>query len=213
MASSLSSLHFRNQLSLFYKDLFKDFCKLVEDSWKGLQIHSLEGRSQFPGEELDLFVRDGGFVAEVSWMGHGLQMWLQIIWFLTYSKDRLTIILDEPDVYLHADLQRKLIRFIQGRFPQIIIATHSIEIMAEVEPENILVANRFSKKSKFVNSLSAVQNMIDQIGGIHNIHLARLWLSKRFILVEVIMGSGLQTEFSSIDTGKSSAFARIKVKG
>jgi len=184
IASSLSSLHFRNQLSIFYSDFFADFCKLVESSWKHLKVLSLEGRGQFPGEELALIVRDDAFAAEVSWMGHGLQMWLQIIWFLTYSQNKMTIILDEPDVYLHADLQRKLIRFLRGRSPQIIIATHSTEIMAEVEPGDILIANRFSRKSRFVNSLSAVQNVIDRIGSIHNIYLARLWLSKRFILVE-----------------------------
>jgi hypothetical protein len=35
-------------------------------------------------------------------------MWLQTIWFLTRAKDHETVILDEPDVYMHADLQRRL---------------------------------------------------------------------------------------------------------
>ncbi len=70
-------------------------------------------------------------------MGHGLQIWLQVIWFLTLFNSSEIIILDEPDVYMHADIQKRLIRFIKNKFPQVIVTTHSIEIMSEVEPEDI----------------------------------------------------------------------------
>jgi hypothetical protein len=117
-------------------------------------------------------------------MGHGLQMWLQTMWFLARSRDEDTVILDEPDVYMHADLQRRLIRFVRSRNPQLIVATHSIEIMAEVEPEDILVIDQGRREAKFADSLPAVQRVIDQIGGVHNLNLARLSTSKRCLLVE-----------------------------
>jgi len=114
VSSNLSSLHFRNQL-LLYKKYYSEFKKLSEKTWDGMKIQSLDSEINQP---ISLLVRDGNFVAEVSWMGHGLQMWLQTIWFLSRCSKSETIILDEPDVYLHADLQRKLIRLLKGKFRQ-----------------------------------------------------------------------------------------------
>jgi energy-coupling factor transporter ATP-binding protein EcfA2 len=111
-------------------------------------------------------------------------MWLQAIWFLTYTTPNDVVILDEPDVYMHADLQRRLIRLVRGRYNQIIIATHSTEILAEVEPDQVLVVDRRKKKSTFTTTRPAVQHVIHRIGSAHNIHLARLWSSRKFLMVE-----------------------------
>ncbi len=184
MGSSLAPLHFRNQLNLF-PDRFEEFKKLAQSSWSGLRIKTLERRGHLPDDvELSLLVQDSGFVAEVGWMGHGLQMWLQAIWFLTYTTPNDVVILDEPDVYMHADLQRRLIRLVRGRYNQIIIATHSTEILAEVEPDQVLVVDRRKRKSTFTTTLPAVQHVIHRIGSAHNIHLARLWSARKFLMVE-----------------------------
>jgi hypothetical protein len=184
LSSALAPLHFRNQLNLFYDFFFEDFKQIAEDTWPGLRITELTGRSVLPGGDLSLLVQDGDFVAEVGLMGHGLQMWLQAMWFLARIKKESTVILDEPDVYMHADLQRRLIRLLRSHYNQNIIATHSTEIMSEVEADQVLIVDRKENKSKFTTSLSAVQSFIEHIGGTHNIQLARLWSSKRFILVE-----------------------------
>ena len=184
MITSRSSLHFRNQLKVLYEH-FRNFKKIAETTWPGLRITSLEGREKLPGQgPLSLLVQDTDFVAEVGWMGHGLQMWLQTMWFLTYSEAADVVILDEPDVYMHTDLQRRLIRFVKDRDWQTIIATHSMEMMAEVEPEEVLVVDRRKDKSTFAPSLPAVQRVVNHIGSIHNIQLARLWSAKTLLLVE-----------------------------
>lgn len=184
LSSHLSSNHFRNQLSIFYKEYFDEFKSLAEESWPGLQIISLEGRNNLPDQPIELMVRDGDFVAEIGWMGHGLQMWLQTMWFITRSKDSHTIILDEPDVYMHPDLQRKLLRFIRSRNPQCLIATHSTEILSETKPNNILIIERSKKKSSFSTNLPAVQRIIEKIGSAQNLQLTRLWSSGKLLLVE-----------------------------
>lgn len=183
MSSSLSSLHFRNQLNVFF-ELFPEFQEIVEATWPGVRVLELIGQGKLHSKPLYLEVRNEDFVAEIGAMGHGLQMWLQTMWFLTRSKDASTIILDEPDVYMHADLQRRIIRFLRNRFPQILLTTHSVEIMSEVQPDEILVIDKRKPQSKFASSLPAVQRLIDNVGSVHNIHLARLWNAKRFILVE-----------------------------
>lgn len=184
MSSSLSSIHFRNQLNLLYDNYFADFKVLAEKNWPGLRIHDLDGRGKMPGPRLTLLVQDADFAGEVAWMGHGLQMWLQTMWFLCRIPASSTVILDEPDVYMHADLQKKLIRLLRGRFKQVILATHSIEIIDEVEPEDILIIDKKQKESSFASTIPAVQRITDNLGSIHNIQLARLWGSRRFLHVE-----------------------------
>ena len=85
---------------------------------------------------------------------------------------------------MHADLQRKLIRLLRNFNKQIIIATHSIEILSEVEPEEVLIIDKKKKESKFASSLPVVQQVINHIGGVQNLQLARLWNSRQCIFVE-----------------------------
>ena len=184
LSSSLSSSHFRNQLNLFYRSHFKSFQQLVEDTWPGVRVENLYGQGRPLQSPLDLHIRNEGFVGEIGLMGHGLQMWLQTMWFLTRSDTSTTVILDEPDVYMHPDLQRRVIRFLHGKYSQTILTTHSVEIMSEVEPENILIVDKSQEKSGFATSLPAVQRITENIGSVHNIHLTRLWTTKRFLLLE-----------------------------
>jgi energy-coupling factor transporter ATP-binding protein EcfA2 len=186
MGSRLSSLHFRNQLNLFY-DRFFDFKEAVERTWPGVSLQELQGQGGLTPlkRPLHLFVRNEDFVGELATMGHGLQMWLQAIWFLTLTEENGTVVLDEPDVYMHADLQRRLIRFLRNTYSQIILTTHSVEIMSEVEPNEILVVDKRRSSSGFASSLPAVQSLLERsIGSTHNLQVARLWHSRRFLFVE-----------------------------
>ena len=180
----LSSLHFRNEMNLM-PERFEDFKRLAEETWPDLRVQGLEEGSNEAGQRtLSLMLRDGDFIAEVGWMGHGLQMWLQTMWFLARVPLNSTVILDEPDVYMHPDLQRKLFRLVRDRYEQTIVATHSVEIMAEAEPSDLLVINRQKPRSEYVNSEPGVQFLIDHLGGVVNIHLARLWGSRKLLFVE-----------------------------
>ena len=182
--TSRSSLHFRNQLH-FMRQHFRAFAQLAESTWHGVSVSPVETKQLTPTDKgLSLFVRDLDFTAEVGWMGHGLQMWLQTMWFLTHAGQSACIILDEPDVYMHADLQRRLIRLLRTRRHQTFIATHSVEIMSEVEPDEILVIDRRKRNSTFAGSQPEVQSLLTNIGSIHNIQLARLNAAGRFIMVE-----------------------------
>jgi len=182
----LSSRHYRNELLLAKKStpqIYDDFCHLAESTWPGLRIYELTYNAAFD-EYIHFLIEDMHFTAELGLMGSGIQMWLQIIWFICRSYGSETIILDEPDVYMHPDLQRKLIKFVRNRFRQVIIATHSIEIISEVEPRNIITIDKDSKIMRYANSKKSVQNIIDGIGSIHNISLVRLANAKKCLFVE-----------------------------
>ena len=215
LSSNLSSLHFRNQLSVF-SDRFKAFKELAEATWPGLQVHPPTVVGRAPDTSWYMEVRNESFVGEAATMGHGLQMWLQTMWFLARVGQAHTVILDEPDVYMHPDLQRRLIRFLRARFPQVIITTHSVEIMAEVEAEDILVIDRSRRRSAFTRNLPAVQKLIDHVGSVHNIHLAKLWHARRLIFSEgddVRLLSQLQLAISTEATDPLSALPNIAIGG
>lgn len=181
--SQTSSRHFRNQLG-YFNEYYPKFKKLIESTWNGISLLEYNSGDRFTDMPPYLLIQEEAFSTEIGNMGHGLQMWMQTIWFLSKCANNSTVILDEPDVYMHADLQRKLIRFLKNEFPQVIIATHSIEIMSEVEPENIVIIDKTKKNSVFASDFKAVQKLTSNIGSIHNIGLARLWSANKLLIVE-----------------------------
>lgn len=198
--TNLACLHFRNQIHYFgnvsdgpqkyltdnsasaFPTRYDKFVRFTESTWPNLRIEG--GVTTSSEGELNLLVRDGSFVAEIGWVGQGLQAWLQTCWFLARCPSQSTIILDEPDVYLHPDLQRKLFRIVRDRFSQVLIATHSTEILAESNPDNVLVVDKSSKESRFAESLPAVQTVVNNMGGAHNLQLTRLWSARKCIFIE-----------------------------
>jgi len=184
MDSTLAPSHFRNQMHLLGGAAFTRLKSMAETTWGGLQIQELHISEDEEGLYLSLMVRDHSFVGEVSAMGHGLQMWLQVMWFLARNSDAPTIVLDEPDVYMHADLQRKLVRLLKGSGQQIMIATHSVEIMAEVDPSEVLIIGSDRARSNWAANIKGVQRVVDTIGGVHNLQLSRLATARRCLFVE-----------------------------
>lgn len=178
--SARAPQHFRNQLR--YADLveYNAFKQLAEDSWPGLQILEV----YMEDDRVYMIVRDRSFSGEISMMGHGLQMWLQTMWFLVRNRDATTLVLDEPDVYMHADLQRGLLRHLRQRHEQLIVATHSVEIISEAAPEEIVIIDGGADRSAPAADLAAVQEGIDGMGGVQNLQLLRMWDARRVLLVE-----------------------------
>ena len=175
----LSSRHFRNEINYFKKDKYAAFKALAEDTWDGLKLIGLEQS----GEYLSLMIQDAYFPCEIGLMGSGLQIWLQIIWFLCKANEANTLIFDEPDIYMHPDLQIKLFRLLQQRNIQIIIATHSVEIISLTEPNYLAYIDKSSREIKYANSSNAAQKIIDDIGGISNLSLLRINLTKKVLFM------------------------------
>ena len=179
--STLAPTHFRNQLRLLDHRV-EAFKQIAERTWSELRIDGVELVGRGDELHLELFVRDGPFVGEVAAMGHGLQMWLQLMWFLARSSGDGTIVLDEPDVYMHPDLQRRLVRFLLSRDQQVVIATHSIEMMSEVEPHELVPIDSSRASARRARDLRDVQQVVEQVGGVHNIEFARLSRAQRYLI-------------------------------
>ena len=63
---------------------------------------------------------------------------------------------------MHADLQRKLIRLLKGRHHQVIVATHSVEIMAEVDAQDVLIINRMAESAMQPAGMNALNPLPQQ---------------------------------------------------
>jgi predicted ATPase len=180
----LAYRHFRNQLWERPAD-YRTFKALLEDTWNGLKIQHLENDHGEAKNEFSLLVREGRFTSEISWHGHGLQAWMQTVWFLSRNEKSSTIVLDEPDVYLHADLQRKLIKLIESlNFRQAILATHSSEIIGDVPFSHVTVVQKRERVSKPATMATEIQSAVKSMGSLHSIQLAKVAYHGLIFLVE-----------------------------
>ena len=180
-STRLASRNFRNQL-FYYSEAFPAFKDLVESTWEELRVNPIESYFADDGRILQFFVRVRDFEAEIGWMGHGLQMWVQTMWFISQCPKEAIVVLDEPDVYMHADLQRRLIRFITPMFKQLLVATHSLEIIEEVPSDCIIPIDSYKRQIRPMGDESALHSISEELGSPLNIDLARIFISNRFIV-------------------------------
>ena len=182
MDTRLCSRHFRNELYMFKEEHYDTFVQIAQSTWPGLRINSLD--YDMYENKMNLYVYDAEYSAEIGLMGSGLQMWLQMVWFISRCSPDCTIVLDEPDVYMHPDLQRKIYKIVASRFKQVIIATHSVEIISAAEPYQIVTINKATRKMQYANNYKAVQSVITNLGSEHNLSLTRLGNAKKCVFVE-----------------------------
>lgn len=180
-ATRLASRNFRNQL-YYYNENYPAFRQLVESTWERLRVNPIETSYGDDGRYLSFFVRVNDFEAEIGWMGHGLQMWIQTMWFISQCSSDTIVVLDEPDVYMHADLQRRLVRLVMPMFSQVIIATHSLEIIEEVPSDCIIPINASKRKVLPIGDEKSLQLLTKELDNSLNIDLARIFVANKFII-------------------------------
>ncbi|MEH7831131.1 ATP-dependent nuclease, partial [Bacillus velezensis] len=173
---------FRN---IWYHDEedFNEFKDILEKTWSGMSIEQPK-RTDLLSNDLTMFCYENRIPREVFLSGNGFQIWLQLLTHLIKSKSADLIVIDEPEIYLHPDLQRKLITILRDLQVNVVIATHSIEIINEVEPDEVLVIEKRKKFAKRLTDLIGLQDVVEILGSTQNIHLTRLARGKRVLFVE-----------------------------
>ena len=167
IAGRLSSRHFRNQLRLMREDdSYEDFLNYALPWLDGMEIESF---GQHQGREepiLDVYYREVGsrVPKELVWAGDGIQVWLQILYHVYRVRKFETIILDEPEVYLHPDLQRKLVHLLEETGKQIILATHSSEVTAEANPGLVTLVDRSRRRARRAGNELDLQLLSSALG-------------------------------------------------
>lgn len=173
---------FRN--TWFYDNSrFEVFKEIIEETWKGVSIE-LPEQATVLSPVLNMYCSENRMAREIFWAGNGFQIWLQLLTHIIKSQNADFIVIDEPEIYLHPDLQRKLISILRDLEMNVVIATHSIEIINEVEPDEVLIIEKFKKRAKRLTDLIGLQSAVDILGSTQNIHLTRLARGKKVLFVE-----------------------------
>jgi len=183
LLSYRASRNFRN-IWYHFPDGFEEFRKTIQATWPGMDIQPPE---LMPGDEkpiLCMFCPEERVPRELFWAGFGFQVWCQMLTFILQAKEASLLVIDEPDIYLHSDLQRQLVGLLREIGPDIMIATHSAEIIAEVEPQALLNINKQFRSARHVRDSRELQEIFQILGSNLNPILTQLAKTRRVVFVE-----------------------------
>jgi predicted ATPase len=147
LLSHRASRNFRN-IWWHYPDDFEECRELVRETWPGMDMERPELYYDGP-QILRIFRPEQRFPREIYWAGFGFQVWCQMLTYVVRCRNDSIFLIDEPDIYLHSDLQRQLVGTLRDLGPDILMATHSAEIIAEADLGDLLTINRrFKSRSE-----------------------------------------------------------------
>jgi energy-coupling factor transporter ATP-binding protein EcfA2 len=177
-----ASRHFRN-FWYHQPEGFETFAALLSETWPGMEIQRPE--PQWSTEPtLVMFCLEERMTRELYWAGFGFQVWCQLLTHIQRAAGSTLLVIDEPEIYLHPDLQRQLIHVLRGVGADMLLATHSTEILNEVEPSDLLLIDKKKRRASRLSGAGDVQAAMTALGSNHNVQLTQLARHKRVVFVE-----------------------------
>ena len=163
---------------------FGEYRALVERWAPEIELGELTSRVSPTGLQLDLFYDDEGHRVpkEVCWAGDGLQVWLQVLYHVYRLRSVDVLVLDEPDIYLHADLQRRLVQILEEIDAQTVLASHSPEVLGEAHTDHVLWVDKSRRRA--VRGSDGLAQSAEAIGSQFNVRIARALRSSLALFVE-----------------------------
>ncbi|HEY2458543.1 MAG TPA: ATP-binding protein [Candidatus Acidoferrum sp.] len=213
-----ASRNFRN-IWYHYPERFDEFRAALIQTWPGMDIERPRvDPPERPGDKplLHMFCPEERIPREIFWAGFGFQVWCQMLTHLIQSRDRALFLIDEPDIYLHSDLQRQLLGLLRNLGPDILIATHSTEIIAEAETDDIILINKRRRTAHRIRDPSELRDVFAALGSNLNPLLTQVAKTRRTLFVE---GEDFQIlarfarKLGLINIANRSDFAVVPVKG
>lgn len=178
-----ASRNFRN-IWYHYPENFQQFRDLIRSTWPGMDIEIPEISVDAEKPILKMFCPEERYPREIFWAGFGFQVWCQMLTFIVRAKSDSLLVIDEPDIYLHSDLQRQLVSLLKEIKSDVLIATHSTEIVSEADPGDLLVINKKFRSAKRISDPVELQAVFGALGSNLNPTLTQLAKSRRAVFVE-----------------------------
>ncbi len=175
--------NFRN-IWYHYPEKFETFREFLTQTWPGMDIELPKVDYDYKKPRLHMFCPEERIPREIFWAGFGFQVWCQMLTHLIQSSDKALFLIDEPDIYLHSELQRQLLGLLRNLGPDILIATHSTEIITEAEPDDIVLINKRRKHAKRIKNPTQLAEIFAILGSNLNPILTQLAKTKRAVFVE-----------------------------
>jgi len=210
-----ASRNFRN-IWYHYPEEFEEFRELILQTWPGMDIEKPEVDRTHDKPVLHMFCPEARYPREIFWAGFGFQVWCQMLTFIVRNKDASLLVIDEPDIYLHSDLQRQLLEILRQILPDVLIATHSTEIITEADPNDLLVVNKRGQSARRIKNASQLQPIFGALGSNLNPTLTQLAKSRRAVFVEgkdFQLFAGFARKLGMDELANRSDFAVIPAEG
>lgn len=134
------------------------------EQWFGVKLLPPQYKKKV-STEIKVEYESSGKRYDIISAGSGFHQILILLAFYYGYDEVSTILFDEPDAHLHANLQSNILRFFMAQEQkQFIMATHSPEFIANVEVNNILsmlsgVPTKVQSTDVIVRALRDVENM------------------------------------------------------
>jgi energy-coupling factor transporter ATP-binding protein EcfA2 len=178
-----ASRNFRN-IWYHYNDDFNEFKSFVKSTWPGMDIDQPEVNILDSKPVLRMFCPEERIPREIFWAGFGFQVWCQMLTYIIKNKNSTLFLIDEPDIYLHSDLQRQLLGILKNLGPDILIATHSTELISESEINDILIINKTNKSGRRIKDIGQLREVFNVLGSNLNPVLTQIAKTKRVLFIE-----------------------------
>jgi hypothetical protein len=175
--------NFRN-IWYHYPEKFDKFREILQQTWPGMDILPPEREMSHERPRLHMFCPEGRIPREIFWAGFGFQVWCQMLTHLVQSDGASLFLIDEPDIYLHSELQRQLLALLRNLGPDILLATHSTEIVSEAEPDDIVLIEKHQRNAKRIKQPSQLIEVFAALGSNLNPILTQLAKTRRAVFVE-----------------------------
>ncbi|HAT7933291.1 TPA: AAA family ATPase, partial [Legionella pneumophila] len=176
-----ASRHFRNYW-YFFPNGWDKFSHMVSSTWPGMKLIPPELDSS--NRKISMFVEEYRITREIYWSGFGFQIWCQLLTHLSRTEEISLVVIDEPEIYLHPDVQRSLLNILRELNSDVLIATHSVEIIGEADPDEIVLINKEKRSSTRLKDIEGIQQAIETLGSAQNITLTHLARTKKIVFVE-----------------------------
>ncbi|MBI4438220.1 AAA family ATPase [Candidatus Uhrbacteria bacterium] len=183
LTSHRASRHFRN----YWRNSpgqFSEFAELISKTWPGMAVEPPTLDYGLGGAYLRMFCLEERIPRELFWVGFGFQSWCQLLTHALRCRGDTLLVVDEPEIYLHPDVQRRLLNVLRELGPDILLATHSAEIISDADPSELLLVNKRYRSAKRLSDVAGVQGALDAIGSAQNVTLAQLARNRRVFFVE-----------------------------
>jgi energy-coupling factor transporter ATP-binding protein EcfA2 len=142
---------------------------------------------QAKDQYVDVTYSEGSYTHELFAVGSGFVQMVQLLAFALRGQPGL-LLLDEPDAHLHSSLQHVVVDILESLAretgEQVLLATHSKEIINYVDPERIIPVSKTEARLQPLAPYTAPITLLEKLGNVDNVDLAWLIRNRKCLFVE-----------------------------
>ena len=130
------------------------------------------------------FCLENRITRELFWAGFGFQIWCQLLTHIARAQDSPYLWSMNPSVFASGRAATAA-EHLRDIGPDVLLATHSTEIIGDADPSEIVLAfDKTTQSAQRLRDVAGIQNVLEKVGSIQNVTLTRLARNRRILFVE-----------------------------